>query len=200
MSEILVPDARELQLTNLDFNSPSQVNRSAWTGRRKVIGLAGTETWQGTASVSLIATEAEERQWRAFLFGLKGPENWFRWPLPRNSHIGAKPKVASGAGDGYSLPLTGMQPNTRILQAGQFITVPLPSGHARSLCLMADLRTDASGNATATFEPALNEAPTQGATVETVAPYVPMSPVDPTVSLNTVEGVSSFSIAVEEAL
>lgn len=200
MSEIAVPIPDELLLGNLECSSPTQVNRSTWTGRRKVVGLAGAETWQGTMSIADIATEQEERQWRAFLFGLKGPQNWFRWPLPRNSHIGPKPTVASGAGDGYSMPLTGMQPNTRILEAGQFITVPLPSGHARPVCLMSDLRTDASGNATATFEPALNETPSVGVTVETVAPYIPMAPVDPIVGLSTSQGISGTTIQVEEAL
>lgn len=200
MAEITVPLPDELLLDRLELSSPSQVNRSVWSGRRKVVGLSGVETWRGQVAVGLIATEAEEQQWRAFVFALKGPANWFRWPLPCNRHIGPRPTVAAGAGAGYTLPLAGMQPNARIARAGQFMTVPLPSGHSRAVCLTADLRSDASGNATATFEPALNEAPATGVTVETAYPFIPMAPVDGLVGFSTSEGISATGFAVEEAL
>lgn len=200
MAEITVPLPDELILSRLTHSRPTQVNRSVWTGRRKVIGLAGTETWSGQVSIGMIATEEEERQWRAFLFSLIGPENWFRWPLPCNRHIGPKPTVASGAGADYTLPLTGMQPSARIARAGQFLTVPLPSGHNRAVCLAADLRADASGNATAAFSQALGEVPATGATVESAYPFIPMAPVDSSLSIEMGEGVSGAGFAVEEAL
>ena len=198
-SEIIVPIPADLFLDGLTLVAPSQVNRSEWTGRRKVIGAPGREYWRGKASIVDIVTEAEERQWRAFLFALDGPVNWFRWPLPCNNHIGPKPTVAAGAGNGYSLPLTGMQPNTRILEAGQFMTVPLPSGHSRAVCLTADLVTNGSGNATAQFRPALGEIPTLGATVETARPFVPMSAVSVEQGFSQANGVSGTSFDVEEA-
>jgi hypothetical protein len=200
MSEITVPLPDDLQLDRLELSSPSQVNRSTWTGRRKVIGLAGVERWQGSVSITSIATETDEIQWRAFLFALKGPQNWFRWPLPCNYHIGPKPRVASGATNAYILPLSGMQPNTRILRAGQFMTVPLPSGHFRAVCLTADLVANGAGNANAVFEPALNETPTLNTAVETVFPFVPMAPVDSVIGLAASQGISGTSFAVEEAL
>jgi hypothetical protein len=200
MSEITVPLPDDLLLDRLELSSPSQVNRSTWTGRRKVIGLPGVERWQGAVSLNSIATEAQERQWRAFLFALKGPQNWFRWPLPCNEHPGSKPTVASSASNAYILPLTGMTPGATILRAGQFMTVPLPSGHFRAVCLTADLVANGSGNANAVFEPALNEMPTLGATVETLTPFVAMAPVDSVIGLATSQGVSGTSFAVEESL
>jgi hypothetical protein len=200
MTEITIPNKDDLLLTSRRLRTPAQVNRSVWTGRRKVVGLAGSEVWTGQAIIDVLATEEQERPWRAFLMALRGPVNWFRWTLPCNTHIGPKPTVASGAGDGYTLPLTGGAANARILRAGQFMTVPLPSGHARAVCLTADLRFDASGNATAQFEPALNETPTLGVTVETTDPYIPMSLVDDEQGFDEVDGVSGASFAVEEAL
>jgi hypothetical protein len=200
MAEITVPLPDDLLLTRLSLSSPSQVNRSAWTGRRKVVGLAGTETWQGAVAFDGIATEAEERQWRAFLFDLGGPENSFRWPLPRNTHIGPKPRVNAATGDGYALPLDGMQPNARILRAGQFMTVPLPSGHKRAVMLTADLVTNGLGQATAQFKPALTEVPADNAEVETTFPYIPMAPVESVMSLATENGVSGTGFEVEEAM
>lgn len=200
MSEITVPDTDLLILDGLSLLTPAQVNRSKWTGRRKVVGLSGAETWRGRATIDVLATENDEQPWRAFLFGLAGQANWFRWLLPCNIHIGAKPTVASGATDGYTLPLTGMQASTRILRAGQFMTVPLPNGHSRAVCLTADLIANGSGNATAAFRPALNEVPTLGATVETANPFIPMAATDPEQGMGTDNGVSGSSFDVEESL
>lgn len=200
MPEITVPVPGDLQIDRLQLASPSQVNRSTWTGRRKVIGLPGIERWEGAVSIPPIALETDERQWRAFLFGLKGPANWFRLPLPCNQHPGSKPTVAAGATNAYILPLTGMTPNTLILRAGQFMTVPLPSGHFRAVCLTANLVANGSGNANAIFEPALNEAPILGATVETLSPFVAMAPVDTSIGLAMSDGVSAASFEVEESL
>ena len=200
MSEVIVPDPKELLLTGLRLRVPAQVNRARWTGRRQVVGLAGASMWLGQAALADIATEQEERPWRVFLFSLRGPQNWFRWPLPCANHIGPRPKVAAGASDGFTLPLTGMQPNARILKAGQFMTVPLPSGHQRPVMLTADLRADASGNATAQFEADLGEVPAQGVTVETVDPFIPMALVDPEQGFDLSNGISGTSFAVEEAL
>ena len=106
MSEITVPDANDLILTGLSLSAPAQVNRSKWTGKRKVVGLPGIELWRAQISIDAQATEEAERPWRAFLWGLKGPSNWFRYLLPCATHAGSKPTVASGASDGYALPLT----------------------------------------------------------------------------------------------
>lgn len=200
MSEITVPDPDELILSGPKLSTPSQVNRSTWTGRRKVVGLAGAAVWQGNFAIADIATEEAERPWRAFLFGLEGPQNWFRFPLPRNYHIGPKPRVNAATEAGNTLPLDGMQPSTLILPAGSFMSVPLPSGHTRAVCLTADLRTNASGQATATFKPELGEVPADNAVVETAEPFIPMSPTITTIGLDISDGVSGIAFEVEEAL
>ncbi|WP_310533121.1 hypothetical protein [Novosphingobium sp.] len=201
MSEITVPDYDGLIIDGLSLLAPAQVNRSIWTGRRKVVGLAGTELWRGKLRFDDITTEQEERPWRAFLFGLRGPANWFRWYLPCNRHIGPMPTVAAGATAGaYTVPLAGMLANAIILRAGQFMTVPMPSGTYRAVCLMADLVADGTGEAVATFEPALPEAPTLGATVETGAPWIAFALTNPEQGFGFDGGVSTASFDVEESL
>lgn len=199
MSEIVVPDVEGLLLDNLMLTSPAQTNRSAWTGKRKVVGLPGIELWSGQVTIDLLSTEEEERPWRAWLFALRGPTNWFKWTLPCATHAGGLPTVAAGASNGYTLPLAGLTPSTVILKAGQFMTVPLPSGYTRTVCLISALASNGSGNATATFEPALGETPAFGATVETKNPYIRMSPTDPMQGLATADGVSGTTFDVEEA-
>lgn len=200
MPEIAVPNSDDLLLDNLDLNVPSQTNRSGWTSRGKSVGLPGAEMWFGRATIDSLSTEQQERPWRAFLFGLNGRLNWFRWPLALQSHIGPRPLVGPSPGNAYTLPLTGMQPSTLILRAGQYMTVPLPSGHSRTVLLLAELRTDGAGNATATFTPQLGETPSVGATVETGRPFIPMRPVESRLGLNSADGMSGTSFDVEEAL
>lgn len=198
MSEVTVPDYDGLTIRQIDFDEPAQVNRSAWTGARKVVGLPGGGLWYGQIEITDIATELEERPWRGFLASLRGVQNWFKLYLPCQSHIGPAPTVDSGASDGYTLPLTGMSPSTTILQAGQHMTVPLPSGHNRAVRLTADLVTDSSGEATAAFAPALNETPTLGATVETAHPYIPVFAVNSRLGLAYDQGVSGTAFDVQE--
>ncbi|MFN3474090.1 MAG: hypothetical protein ACK4ZW_08600 [Blastomonas sp.] len=200
MTEIIVPDYDAMVITGLTPNFPSQVNRSAWTGRRKVVGLPGAESWTASLTVPDIATEIEERKWRAFLIGLKGPQNWFRWYLPCNRHYGPKPRVNAASADGYSLPLDGMAVSTRILSAGQFMTVPLPSGHSRLICLAQDLVTNSSGEATAAFGPALHEVPADNAEVETGNPWIPLALTSPNVGISYSDSVAGLQLDVEEAL
>ena len=200
MSLIDLPDTENIVLNGTPrLNSPTQVNRSRWTGARKVIGQPGAETWTASVTIGPLVTEEEERPWRAFLFALGGPVNAFRWPLPCNSHLGGKPTVDSGASNGYALPLTGMAASTTILRAGQWMTVPLPSGKYRAVCLTADLVSNSSGKATANFKPALGEKPTLGATVETGAPFIDFAPTASVMGLESDDGVSGISFDVEEA-
>ena len=198
MAEVVVPDPSALILGGLRLRTPAQRNRSIWTGASKAIGLPGAEVWTGSISVEDIATEASERVWRAFLFALGGPQNWFRVPLPCNQHPGLRPTVAAGATAGYSLPLAGLPPAQVVLRAGQFMTVPLPSGRFRAVCLSTDLASNAGGFGTASFRPALTEAPTTGTTVETLAPFVPMSPSEDELEFTWREGVGSFAFGIEE--
>lgn len=200
MHEIAVPNHDDLLLDSLELVTPAQINRSGWTGRGKVVGLPGAEMWRGQATIDTLSTEMQERPWRAFVYGLGGSLNWFRWPLPCQRHIGPRPVVGASPGSGYSLPLTGMQPSTTILRAGQHMTVPLPSGHARTVVLLSELRTNGAGSATANFRPALGEVPSPGATVETGYPYIPVRPVAPTLGLSSAGGISGTSFDVEEAL
>lgn len=199
MAEVTVPDPSELILDGPLLTTPTQVNRSQWTGKRKVVGLPGAETWSGSVTIGDIATETAEQPWRAFIFKMRGPVNWFRWALPCNTHSGSKPVVAAGAGDGYSLPLSGMAANATILKSGQFMTVPLPSGRHRAVCLTSDLVADGSGAATAVFEPALGEVPAAGSQVETIDPFIPMSFTETTQGLSYQGGVSGAVFKVEEA-
>jgi len=200
MALLTVPDTEALILNSLTLDVPDQQNRSIWTRRRKVVGLPGAEMWMASFSLEPLATEDEERPWRAFLFNLRGRQNHFNYPMPRQRHVGGKPLVNAASAAGYTLPLDGMQPSTRILSAGHYMTVPLPSGHNRLVMLAADLITDASGQATAQLNIELGEIPADNATVETAEPFIPVCNSDPRVTINWEQAVAGIGFNLEEAL
>lgn len=197
MTQIIVPDESNLILDGPYLDVPGHENVSAWTGARKVIGGPGAEVWYGRVTIDLISTEDEERAWRAFLFALNGRENWFKAPLPCHQHAGGFPTI-SGVPSQYSLALGGMAPALIIARSGQFMTVPLPTGRFRTVCLISNLTTNSLGNATATFRPALTEAPSLGATVETKNPFLPVSATTTRLGLSNDQGVSGTAFDVRE--
>lgn len=200
MALIPVPNPDKLITVAIDVLVPDQMNRSQWTSRSQVVGLPGAESWAIASEIEPIATEKEERAWRAFIFNMRGRQNHFHYPLCYQSHIGPRPVVRTGASNGYSLPLGGMSPSTMILEAGQYLTVPLPSGHFRTVMLTADLVANDSGQGTAQLNVALGETPIVNQTVETANPFIPVRNVDPRVSLSYGGGVSSAQLSLEETL
>lgn len=200
MALLEIPDHDALILLSLDPVVPDQLNRSIWTSRAQVVGLPGAEYWTAKAAIEPMATEDEERPWRAFIFGLKGRQNTFNLPIACQRHVGGKPLVNAATLAGYTLPLDGMQPSTRILRAGNFLTVPLPSGHARAVMLTADLITNGAGEATAQLNFALGEVPANNVIVETAQPYIPMRSVSGNSSMIWDNAVSATSFELVEAL
>jgi hypothetical protein len=64
--------------------------------------------------------------------------------------------------------------------------------------LRGDLITDAAGNATAHFSPALNQVPAVDTLVESATPYIRMTSTQARIPFTTVGGVSSFALQLEE--
>lgn len=200
MPEILVPDRKAITLDAYDLAVPSQVNRSQWGGSSKVVGLPGAEVWTAKITIDGLATEESEWPWRAFLLALKGQQNWFRLRMTCQRHIGPMPVVDTAAGDGYTLPLTGMAPSTTILRAGQWMTVPLGQDRYRLVGLTDDLITDAAGRAVAQFSPALRVAPATGAVIETASPFMQVRKADGSAGFSYSDAIAGRSLDLEEAL
>ncbi|BAK66894.1 hypothetical protein SLG_22190 [Sphingobium sp. SYK-6] len=199
MAEITMP-AGDLEDVEIELDQNFQVNRSAWTGRRRVTGMPGVQKWYASATVPDIATEEDERPWRLFLLSLRGPLNWFRFPVACSQRAGSNPTVRAGGGPFTSLPLEGLPNSATVLKGGQYMTVPLPSGRHRLVMLTADLVTNGSGQGTATFVPELTETPTTGAIVETINPFLMAALTDSRQGWKLSNGVSVFQIVAEEAL
>lgn len=181
---------------------PAQVNRSGWTGRRKVVGLPGAAMW--TLSAEFVTTIGEDRAkpWRGFFVSLNGPVNAF--PVrasERQQTAAANPTVRAGAGNSNTVPLQGLPANQTVLLSGDLMTVYLPSGHRRLVCLTAPLVSNGTGQGTATFGPELGETPVAGATVEIQRPFGLMALTSEPPGWDVQLGQTySFAVTAEEAL
>lgn len=199
MVEIPFPTSANVVSFELSLDENVQVNRSGWTKRRKVMGLPGAQKWQATFNPHTIYDLDDRRDWRAFLVALEGPVNNFRLPVAETQRTGSNPTVAAGANAGSTLPLTGLPAGQTVLRAGDYMTVPLPSGHHRLVLLTADLVATGVGIATAQFRPDLTEPPAQGATVETIEPFALMALTGSENGWREERGGMEINFSVEEA-
>ncbi|MEH3098878.1 hypothetical protein [Sphingomonas adhaesiva] len=171
----IIPIPARLPLRGLKWRCPEPaiVNRSGWTGTSKVVGLPGAGVWSASGEFSVIVGEGNVLRWRAFFTALRGQRNSFCLIAIERARqtetIGVT--VRAGAGNADTLPLQGMPAGGRVLLGGELMTVPLPSGHHRLVCLTQDLVADANGEGVARFGPELGEIPTAGTLVELRTPY-----------------------------
>lgn len=172
MATITPPAPLKLRGAKWRVRDPAQVNRSSWSGRRKVVGLPGAATWSVSGQFVPIIGEAAMLAWRAFFLDLRGVANRFpvRATESRQTTID-NPTVGSGATGGAGVPLTGLPPDTLILKRGQLLSVTLPSGHQRLAGARTDLVSNSSGQVIAPLSLELGEVPAPGAAVEIQWPF-----------------------------
>lgn len=190
-----------LRNISLRLNEMVQVNRSGWTGTRQAVALPGAAYWSVAGEFVPVIGSANVLRWRAFFVSLRGSMNKFRVRVVQDQQTGASnPTVRTGATAGTSVPLQGLPASSTVLLAGMMMTVTLPSGHERLVCLTANLTSNGSGQGTATFVPELSEAPTAGAAVEIRWPTALVALTAPVTGWDVVAGKRySFAIEAEEA-
>lgn len=179
--------------------SQNQVNRSGWTGARKVLRLPGAGVWKVTAAIKPISREVDSWPWKAFLTVLEGEANTFLMPFacqprPAGALISALNGGVQGA-TSINLQTQGVQTG-KGLRGGQAITVTLASGKRQLLLLTQDFIGDGQVR-TAYFRGALRENfPAQY--VEAVNPVCEMAMVGKP-ALDENEGVYTLGFDAEEA-
>ncbi|MBD2842711.1 hypothetical protein [Erythrobacter rubeus] len=201
MAEIPFPTSANIVSMRLELDERQQVNRSEWTGRRKVTTVPGAQRWFAQFSTHTIHDPAARKDWRAFLIALQGEANTFRLPVASVQHAGANPLIRSaGATGGGIIPVEGLPVSSAFLDAGDYLTVPLPSGHQRLVMITADVVSNSSGHANIQVRPFLNEVPAAGAVVESVNPFALMALASSRNGWTQSRGGLEFEIQVEEAL
>lgn len=187
----------------------NQVNKSGWTGARKVLRLPGAGVWKVTAAIKPISREVDAWPWQAFLAVLEGEANTFYMPACDGDQWRAPGTPANAAFLNSGFPNVGVQGATQMhlgglgapglkMYGGQKITVFAPDGTAQMLLLTQNLVADGQGLALATFRGALRRQPTDGSQVRLARPVCEMAMVgNPALDEN--EGVYTLGFDAEEA-
>lgn len=174
MALISMPSSPSPLSVKWSLRQPTQVNRSEWTGRRKVTVLAGAPRWTAEVTLPRIVRREKARPWLAFLAACQGQANSFRLPIGGRPQIPGAPKVlVNGGGQtGYTLITDGWGTDgwaTEGLPAGSFVAV-----NDQLLQLTADA-VPVSGAVTLAFKPYLLAPPLDNAVVEVAEPYAVMA-------------------------
>lgn len=185
----------------------NQVNRSGWTGKRKVVRLPGAALWSVSAAVMPISREVDAWPWLAFFTALEGEANSFLMPYCvgqyRRPGTGANPTVSgvqTGGAGGQGAQTLYIE-NLGVgggLHAGQVMTLLYPSGNRQLVLLTQNLIGDGTGRGMATFRGAMRETPAAGAAVEFVNPVCQMALTDDAIPLPNDEGVYNFAFDATE--
>lgn len=163
----------EIGVRGINWDQPvAQVVNRSWSGRQRIVAFGPAARWSASGELPPMKLAAHQA-WLGFRASLQGSIHTFRlqqvWAA---QHSGTPTVRINGAGQsGFALVLDGLPNSTTLLQAGQGITVPLPSGDEQLILLAAALTSNGSGQATATLRTPLRESPADNATVETLLPW-----------------------------
>jgi hypothetical protein len=154
------------------LKQPTQVNRSEWTGRRKVTVLATAPRWTAQVTMPPLIREKAILPWRVFLARCMGQAHTFRLVAVEGRQqrfpLGLI-EVDGGGQTGFFLNTRGWTPQA-YLTAGRMITVG-----DQLLHLTEQVIADASGRARLPIMPYLRGSPPDGSPIEAMRPYAVMA-------------------------
>lgn len=180
----------------------NQVNRSAWTGARKVVRLPGTPRWRVSAALKTITREIDAWPWIGFFTALEGEANTFLMPWRECQVVGVE-TVTVGVGGALAgaqqAPIAGMPVAAPFLRTGQALTFLFAGGGRQLVVLTQDLVADVAGTGTAHFRAALRKSVAAGVVVKARYPDGEMAMVGGPVPLPNDEGAYNFAFDAEEA-
>lgn len=170
MTTITFPSSPKPSTMSWRLVQPAQQNISQWTGARQVLP-SGRGWWECSLTLPPIVGETAVNNWRAFIAAAQGAANDFQVPVNEiaQSSATATPLVNGAGQTGRSLITDGWPASTTVLYGGQFVTI----GN-QLLQLTNNIVSDASGNATITFAPAIRVSPADNAAIEFKNPYALM--------------------------
>ena len=169
MALVTFPASARIARADWRLDTPSQVNRSAWTGRRQVFGSPGHARWSASIALAPLVGQNSILAWRSFLVQLRGQINTFRLKAVearQNTNSGITAAAAASAGARSMTVSTLAQP----LFEGQFITAN------DQLLLITGV--SGVGGTTLAFEPALRADLGLGTAVEVANPTAHVALVD----------------------
>lgn len=195
MPTITFPATPKPQSMSWRLVMPSQTNISEWTGRRQTVA-SNRGWWECQFTLPPLVGGTRVNPWRSFVVQARGQVNDFQVPVDptAQSAVVATPLINGAGQTGRSLASDGWPVSSTVLQAGQFITI-----NNQLLQLTANVVSNASGQATLTFEPPIRVSPADNAAIEFKNPYCLMYMLEePTISVEA-GYVYSLSLNLRES-
>ncbi|WP_338445958.1 hypothetical protein V5F89_12485 [Pelagerythrobacter marensis] len=189
------PGTPRHQSVELQPIAAARVNTSALSNARQAVDM-GYSWWEAAVTVAPMTID-DAREWRVFFGRLRGAVHSFRLPVTSAAqHDGSFIARANGAGGGYSLASDGWPVSTKVLLAGDFVTVG-----DQLMALDIDVDTDATGNATLQFHAPLRRSIADDTIIETKRPFLTawLPEGAPALTLNSAQLQDGFSFAATEA-
>lgn len=197
-TSIPLPSSNEWQLVGRTQHSISELD-----GTVQTVVLPGA-FWRCTVSYSVL----NATRWRAleaFLASLEGAAGRFYFgPQHAKTPVGAAggtPLVNGASQTGSSLVTDGWPASTAILKAGDYFHFDV-SGRRELKLVTADVSSNASGQATISFKPAIRVSPANNEPIVTSSPSCVMMLADSeqgSLSHRTA-GLAAVSLAMREAI
>ncbi len=203
MAIITLPSCPPIVGINWSYKQPTQVNRSEWTGERRVTILPFATQYTADVQQFEIVDEASFWAWNAFIGDLQGQANKFRLPVVRRAQIsGVSPLVNGASQTGTALVTDGWGSSGTKLKRGQWVTIS-----DQLMRLTADV-VSASGVATLNFDRRMRVSPADNTALVVDSPTALVALTDDTVQWGdnstqwdaTGEGSWTLGFQVEEAL
>lgn len=174
MTIIAMPATPAPRKISWKLRQPTQVNRSEFTGRRKVTVLATAPRWTATVELPPITGEPNVYAWRAFAVDCDGQANSFRLiACERDQITGVTVLVNGGGQGGFAINTDGWGGAGVKLRRGQFVTIA-----DQLLTLTADVVADGTGAARIQFKPFLRRVTVDNSAIEVRRPYALMAMSD----------------------
>lgn len=195
MPTITFPATPKPQSMSWRLVMPSQTNISEWTGRRQTVA-SNRGWWECQFTLPPLVGVTRVNPWRSFVVQARGQVNDFQVPVDptAQSAVVATPLINGAGQTGRSLASDGWPVSSTVLQAGQFITI-----NNQLLQLTANVVSNASGQATLSFEPPIRVSPADNAAIEFKNPYCLMYMLEePTISVEA-GYVYSLSLNLRES-
>lgn len=175
---------------------PSQVTRSQWTGKSKVLLLPGTDWWTFKLAFREAYTEAEARALRSFCAQLRGNANSFDMPiLPNDQFNVAKSTTLNGALAANAQSMTVAAGGATDTLDGMYGSITTSSGNKRLIIVTGS----PVGNVVA-FQPAMNDTAANGAAVEWSSPVSRVRNADPDWEYDEAMAYAGFTLLLEESV
>jgi hypothetical protein len=191
MAQVNFPLLARVASRKWTFHTPQQINRSRFTGRRKVVGVPGTEKWLCQIAVEPLNTERKARAWRGFVAALRGAENFFRFPvLPSRQTLVDNPTVVAPVAGNRAVALS----SSNGIVPGMHMTIIQIDGYQRMVVVVGVVGDQVH------FEPFLYLDPLVTSTVEIQFPWAVMSLTSGDNGWDDTNGLVGMMLDMEEAI